>query len=470
MIRLIIAFLVGIGMMSMPAWTNELNIAYPHPYTLFQRDSATGGVVKIRGTFPADKHPEKIEARLGNNAWQVVDAQPGSGVFAGTIPAPVGQGLLEVRAIGCGGLTASVECVGVGDLFLITGQSNADGRGREWVRLDPSNPYVGVKYCHNAWSKGDDPSANDTTNINDSASPWPIALNRLIPDQNVPMGFIAAAMGSTVVKQWQNRAVGGATDNIWRPGGMYWRALQMVKTATDGSMKIRAVLYYQGENDLTHHNTMSVLGDYTEYKTNLMVAVSDLWETFKAPVLVGQITNLGAERQKNDNIRRAQQEVWKEHPHALPGAVTYDIFPTDGCHYREATNMKAYSDRWSAAILCGIYGRREMAGPELIGFRRGEEKQLVFIYNQPMALKSWDGRTGTNADGFRFLEGDQVLTNMQVVATKIDGKEVIVALNRNPPARLRVDYGSGADGQGKVTLRSAATGLPAPMMFGLPLK
>lgn len=461
--------LIGIGMVNMSAWTDELKIVCPQPYTLFQRDDDTGGVIRIRGAFPADKHPEKIEARLSGGAWQVVDARPGSNAFAGTIPAPVGQGLLEVRAMGDTGLTASVECVGVGDLFLITGQSNADGRGNKWVTLDPSNPYVGVKYCRNAWSKGDDPSANDTTNYNDSASPWPIALNRLIPDQKVPMGFIAAAVGSTVVKQWR-RTAGATAENAWSSGGMYARALAMVKAATAGSMKIRAVIYYQGENDLTHWNGLTVLGDDKAYKTNLMAVVSDFWDDFKVPVLVGQITNMGAERQKNDNIRRVQQEVWEEHPHALPGAVTYDIFPTDGCHYRDAANMQAFSDRWTAAILCGVYGRKEMAPPELLSLRRGGEKQLVFTYNQPIILKSWDGRTGTKADGFRFAEDDQVLTNAQVVSTEIRGKEVIVELNRNLPVNLRVDYGSGADGQGGITLRSAVTGLPVSMIFGQPVK
>jgi len=469
MMKQAIIVLVGMGMMNMTAWTNELKIAYPHPYTLFQRDTATSGVVKIRGTFSVDKHPEKIEARLSGGDWQIVDTRPGSNTFAGTMPVPMGQGLLEVRAVGNAVSTASVECVGVGDLFLITGQSNADGRGKEWVTLDPSNPYVGVKYRRNAWSKGDDPSANDTTNINESASPWPIALNRLIPDQKVPMGFIAAAVGSTVVKQWR-RTEGATAANAWSLGGLYARALDMVKVATDGSMKIRAVLYYQGENDITAYNSFSVLGDYAAYKANLMAAIGNFWDDFKVPVLVGQITNGGPERDKNDNVRRAQQEVWQEHPHALPGAVTYDIFPTDGCHYRDAANMKAYSDRWTAAILSGVYGCREMAGPALVSIRREGEKQLIFTYNQPMALKSWDGRTGTKADGFRFMEGDRVLTNAQVVSTKIDGQKVIVECNRNLPANLRVNYGSGADGQGGITLRSAATDLPVPMIFCRPVE
>jgi hypothetical protein len=151
---------------------------------------------------------------------------------------------------------------------------------------------------------------------------------------------------------------------------------------------------------------------------------------------------------------------------ANPGAVTYDILPTDGAHYRTAANMEAYAARWAAAILCGVYGRRDMAGPELISLRRGPGSRLVFAYNQPVVLKSWDGRPGTLAEGIRFADGDRVLPDVQVVSSRVEGMKVIVDIKGGLPLNLRVDYGSGADGQGKVTMRSAATGLPVPMIFG----
>jgi len=448
----------GLGVLAVAVCAEAFDIAYPKPYTLFQRDSASEGAINVRGTFPEAQRPEKIEARFNGGAWRVLDARIAAKDFAGSMKAPVGQGLLEVRGLGGGGsaLAAKVACVGIGDLFVIAGQSNADGRGNELAKLDPGNPYVGVKFRKGVWSEGSDPATNDGDK---SGSPWPIVLNRLIPDQNVPMGFIAAAVGSTVVKQWR-RGDGKST------GSLYARMREMIKVATDGSMKFRAVIYYQGENDITHYNTLSVLGDYTAYKENLMAMVSDFWEEFKAPVLVGQITNLGGDRQKNDHIRQVQQEVWKEHPHALPGAVTYDIHPTDGVHYRDTANMGAFARRWSAAVLSGVYNRKEMAAPKLAGLRKKGDKQLVFTYDQALALASWDGQAGTKAEGFSFMDGDQVWAGGRVVSTALAGKEVTVEVSAPLPANLRVCYGNGPDGQGKVVLRSAATGLPIPMLFG----
>jgi len=115
--------------------------------------------------------------------------------------------------------------------------------------------------------------------------------------------------------------------------------------------------------------------------------------------------------------------------------------------------MTAYSDRWTAAVLSGVYGRRELA-PEIAQPSTGRETQLIFTYNQPIVWKSWNGRTGPEAAGFSFMEGDRVLTDVQVASTKVDGARVIVELDRRLPANLRVNYGSGVDGQGKVTLRA----------------
>ncbi len=441
----------------------QLVVLYPVGYTLVQRDTAEQGSIPVRGSWPGEVKLERVEARFCGRDWQVIDPSPKEGNFAGVLREGVGQGELEVRGIAEPMLVATVPMVSIGDLFVITGQSNADGRGTEMVQLKKENPYVGVKYRKNSWSIGEDPSAND----GDYGSPWPMVLNTLIPAENVPIGFIATAAGSTVVKQWRR---GDGTLAWGNPGSMQARMLNSIKAATDGTMKVRAVLYYQGENDMTHHNTLTVMGDYDEYKTNLLAAITDFWDDLGVPVLVGQLTNQGSDREKNDNIRRAQQEMWSEHPHALQGAVTFDIFPTDGCHFRALDNMQCYADRWSAAILSGIYGKKEMALPRLLHLQRKGEEQLLLTFDQPMTLRSWDGKEGKRAEGFRFRGADRAPADLQVIGTEIEGNSVTLQLSRAVPTALLVDYGSGGNGQGQVVLRSAATGLPAPMLFAKPVE
>lgn len=433
-----------------PLAAGEITVAYPVPYVLYQRATPVGGPMRIRGTYQSAGDVGAIEARFHGGPWQTVDAKPQNGAFCGTIPGTVGQGELELRASGDPTIRAVVANISVGDLLLVTGQSNADGRGDKQIRLDPANPYVGVKFRHNAWSQGDDPSAND----GDYGSPWPMVLNELIPEQKVPIGFIAAAVGSTVVLEWR------------KGGRLYERMSKMVATATDGTMRIKAVLYYQGENDITHHHTRSALGDYQRYKSNLTAAVGDFHADFGVPMLVGQITNLLPERARNDNVRRAQQEQWSEQPFALPGAVTYDIRPSDGVHYREEANLRAFARRWTLAIRAGLYGKKGCEVPKLEHVWAPDARCLRLAFDQPLEIAKWDGKPAAKALGFRIIDGEQTLTDANVLQTTVRGNEVLVKLDRQLSPRAVLFYGSGADAQGQPTLRGAENHAPIRLIFG----
>ena len=427
----------------------ELKVRYPVPYVLCQRHTPTEGRIRIRGTLTDVAQPGPVEARFAGGPWRTVDERPADGVFTGSIAGTTGQGGLDVRLARTPACGTSVPMVSVGDLFLVTGQSNADGRGTEHLKLSESNPYVGVKYAAGGWSVGDDPSSWDGKH----GSPWPVVLNSLIRRESVPMGFIQAAVGSTVVKQWR------------REGSMFRRMLDIVKKATDGTMGVKAVLYYQGENDITHWNKLSVLGDYAAYKQNLAAAVAAFHGEFSVPMLVGQITNLGSERGRNDGVRRAQQEAWAGIPHCLRGAVTYDIRPTDGVHYRDEANMRAFAGRWTAAILSGLYGSAEHACPELLGLKRIEPQTIELAYDTTLKVGRWDGTPGDKALGFTVRDGDNVLTDAAVASTQVSGSVVTLTLTKPFSAGATLSLGSGVDGQGRATLRSAANGLPMPMLF-----
>ncbi len=447
LVGLWIGLLAWLSAAPLPA--GEINVDYPVPYVLYQRTSADGGAMRIRGTCRSAGEVGAVEARFNGGPWQVVDANPRNGSFSGTIAAPVGQGKLELRASGDPALGAAVERISVGDLLLVVGQSNADGRGSQRVLLRATNSYVGVKFRRNAWSQGDDPSAND----GDYGSPWPIVLNDLIPEQKVSIGFIAAAVGSTVVKEWR------------KGGRMYERMRAMVSAATDGTMRIKAVLYYQGENDITHYHSLSALGDYGRYKSDLAAAVGDFHTDFGVPVLVGQITNLLPERSRNDNVRKAQQELWSEHPFALPGAVTYDILPTDGVHYRDEANLRAFARRWTLAISASLYGKTACACPKLEHLVAPDPRRLRLVFDQPLEIAKWDGTPGVKALGFRITDGQQTLTDAHVLQTTVRGSEVVVQFDRAISPRAVLFYGSGSDGQGQPTLKGAKNHAPVRMIF-----
>jgi hypothetical protein len=440
--------LAAIALLSMPGMelgAGEMKIDYPAPWVLCQRDRDDSGEIPIRGRFEGLEDAGRIEARFAGGEWTVVDATPQKGTFRGRLRVRVGEGRLEVRASAAPALSAAVEPVAVGDLFLITGQSNADGRGDAHITLRPDNPCLGAKYRGGAWSRGDDPSDHNGKH----GSPWPIVLNALIPEQEIPIGFIQAAVGSTVVKQWR------------KGGSMYARMLKLVAAATDGTMAVKAVCYYQGENDITHYNKLSVLGDYAAYKENLLAAATDFHNEFGVPFIVGQLTNLGDERERNDNVRRAHQEVWLEHPHACRGAITYDILPSDGVHYRTEPNMRAFARRWTLAIRAAVYGAKNCAPPALQRAERLGGTSIRLVFDRALKIEKWDGTPGEKALGFRFRDGESVIQDAGVASTVVDGSQVVVRLRRLLSAAALLDYGSGRDGQNQPVLRDVQNGLPA---------
>jgi len=441
---------------SLAAAASEATIVvdYPQPYVLYQRDAANTGEVRIRGRLSGITEPCRVEARFNGGPWQTLDATTEEGRFAGTIVGHTGQGKVEVRSASHPDAVALVEPVAVGDLFLVTGQSNADGRGSVNVTLADTNPFVGVKYQGDTWSRGDDPSDNSGKH----ASPWPIVLDTLIPEQKVPMGFVQAAVGSTVVRQWR------------KEGQLYKRAMTLLHKATDGGVAVKAVLYYQGENDITHYNKLSVLGDYKQYKMHLAAVVADFHADLKAPVLVGQITNLWPQRDRNDGIRRAQQEIWPESPHARPGAVTYDILPTDGVHYRDAVNMRVFADRWIYAIRNALYSHSPDRPPQLIAVKRTSDTDLQLTYDRPLSVSDWRGRSSARPAGFRVVAGDISLADKDINSASVHGKTVLLRFNLPVPAAARFFYGSGVDAQNKPALRDSETGQPVPLQFNVPIQ
>jgi hypothetical protein len=429
-------------------------VEYPVAFALVQRAATGTAGVPVRVRPAGAVVPQAIEARWQEGPWQALAWDAAAQRFCGQVQAATGQGVLAVRDPAVPTEVATVEPVLVGDLFVITGQSNADGRGAEMVRLADTNPCLGAKYRAGQWSRGDDPSDDEGK----CASPWPIVLNTLIPEQRVPLGFIQAAVGSTVVRQWR----GG--------GDMFIRMEKMIREATGGTLAVKAVLYYQGENDITHYNTLSVLGDYDQYRTHLRAMVDDMQGLLHAPVLVGQITNLLEMPERNNGVRRAQQEIWDECPQALPGAVAYDIFPTDGVHYRDARNLRAFAERWAFAVRNALYTQPPMPRPRLLAVLAVGPAALSLTFDRPLAISAWTGDGGSRAYGFRVSGATAaVLTDGDVTATELSGSKVTVSFAKPLPEGALYWYGSGSDGQGKAVLRDAVTGIPVPLVFGVPV-
>ena len=113
----------------------QISISFPYSRIVLQRDNSGNTSVFVKGHCPTTL--ERVEARLvartagqgTTTDWQVIEQTPISGSYSGSLTGAGGWYDLEVRGIANGvpqGM-AVLERVGIGEVFLIVGHSNAQG-------------------------------------------------------------------------------------------------------------------------------------------------------------------------------------------------------------------------------------------------------------------------------------------------------------------------------------------------------
>lgn len=237
------------------------------PFRLFQRNVSNQASVRITGTYTGA--PTSIEYSWNGAAWATLVATPSGGVFDATktLTGP-GQGDLSVRFANATAVAATLSSIGVGDLYLVAGQSNHVGGGAlsyvpptapsghaAWVApiLDKTGRWrANVETATDPFSKITNasiyPAASATYAIQaTSGSAYGSyfgALATTIMASGIPVAFVPCAMGSTTMADW---AVNTATTTLY--GALLARAAQV------GAHK--AVLWWQGEAETTIGTTRS---------------------------------------------------------------------------------------------------------------------------------------------------------------------------------------------------------------------
>lgn len=151
-----------------------------------------------------------------------------------TIPAG-GWYRLEVRVSTGGQVIAAgaVEPVGVGEVFLIAGQSYADNCSDEPLRVNDPQSRVSVYDPRTEkWRIAHDPQP--TPSHYRAGSIWPAVGDQLLERLNVPIGFA-------------NVAYGGTASAVWLPGKSNFNNLT---AAGQALRRFRFVLWQQGESDV----------------------------------------------------------------------------------------------------------------------------------------------------------------------------------------------------------------------------
>lgn len=277
--------------------------------------------VRLAGESPFGKVPD---------TWLPVPCDSRVAAFRGEITLPAGGWYhFEIRAFRQDVEVASlsVEHIGVGEIFVIAGQSNSANYGE---KKETTQTGLVVTFDDTGWQPAQDPEPGAGGK---KGSFMPLFGDEMVSHFHVPVGIIAAGIGSTSVREWLPQGtrlsrLPPLTRNVVTVGGGQWESSGEIFNGFTARMKqlgptgFRAVLWHQGESDAKQADPERTLPGalYRQYLEQLIVE-SRRVVGWNAPWFVAQASYHNSGDPASPDIRAAQKAVWDDGV-ALPGPDT----------------------------------------------------------------------------------------------------------------------------------------------------
>ena len=334
----------------------SLSLMSPDPHQVVQRQDGNTGTIPVAGLLlvPCDT----LEGRLvpldptgavagEPGPWSVVDGSPSGSSFSGSLSAMGGWYRMEMQVSLEGEVidTLAVEPVGIGEVFVIAGQSNSANHGES--PTTPQDARVSA-WGEGGWQFGADPQPVATGT---GGSPWPALGDRLAERFNVPIGFLSVGWGGSAVDQWRP----------FSPAGFYSRLLLAMNEV--GVHGARAILWHQGETDASMGTSQE---SYTSQFQEVISAIrADAgWEIPWGIARASFLPNLPPESMAE--VVNGQNDVIAADPLNFAGAYTDDMLGDewryDGVHFN-LMGLEEHAKRWDESIFM----------PECVGLIPNEE-------------------------------------------------------------------------------------------------
>lgn len=244
----------------------EITISYPLERTVFQRDKNNFANVTISGNFTdvIDRIEVQFRAIQGGHTsdWITIQQNPQGGYFQGSVNWSGGWYELEVRGffehnyIG----SAYLSRVGIGEVFIIAGQSNAQGLyGLGGVhtnddRVNCVNEFnVVMSYGELSQPRFSHMDQNSTVGPRGQSSWYWGKLGEMLCQRlNVPVLFYNAGWEGTTSTNWKESTTGNTKSpyvDAWYQDRMPYGNMMAIFTSYLPVTGVRGVLWHQGESD-----------------------------------------------------------------------------------------------------------------------------------------------------------------------------------------------------------------------------
>lgn len=356
----------------------------------------------------------------------------------------------EITNIEWGGRGDSVFHIGIGDLYVITGQSNSAGYGRTPVH-DP--PELGVHLYRNNenWDLATHPM-NDSTrskheinaeNVNPGHSAYLSFAKKLKAHLNYPIGLIQTALGGSQLSRW----------NPAETGDLYSNMVDVVINCTNGNKKIAGILWNQGSSDCDEKHIKT----YLERFKNMVISMRNEFSNENLPFYTVQL---------NKEIRISDEEAdlyWsqiREIQRLAAGTIkdvyvipTMDLGLSDFIHNNSSANLVIGERLANIALSQRFHKNVYGLAPDIESAKVIDKTQVRLVFSNvnqyisTMNLSAKDLQLDINDEnGIIEIESYSVKGNiMDLYISREIGKKAKIsfAAKKCPSSVIPFDIGSG---------------------------
>ena len=300
----------------------------PVNYQVFQRADRAKGTATIAGRLPFDGKARfrwRGKSITGAVSEEWIELPVNADTHAFSLKVTVSAGgwyRLEVQAYNGETVLAQteIEHVGMGEVFVVSGQSNSSNYGAE--KLVPETGLV-ASFDGRTWGVANDPQGGCDGSTGGSFIPaFGDALAR---KYHVPIGVASTGQGATSVRQWlpegvrvkQQPTTGGMKQvgpGEWESnGGLFNRLAQ--RCALLGPKGFRAVLWHQGESDAGQARAgypadRQITGEQYFELMSLLIRASQEKAGWPVPWFTAQATYHSAGDPADAEFRAAMKKLW----------------------------------------------------------------------------------------------------------------------------------------------------------------
>ena len=353
----------------------KLVIVSPLDFQVFQRQSSTNGTIPVEVFFDVpgrepltncDKLAVRLITRSGpsesTNNWQLLPFDNRVRRSRGSLQAPAGAWhRLEIRLGGPTNIVAqaTVEHVGVGEIFIVGGQSNSANHGEQ--RQRPRSPLV-VAYGNGRWQPANDPQPDASGK---GGSFLPAFGDALTGRLKVPIGFVSIGVGATSVREWLPKGDSMAappttgantvvleSNLLASTGELFERIVEAERLL--GSNGFRAFLWHQGESDAHQAPDRSISPEQYRKYLKRVIESSRIAAGWRVPWFVAQVSYRDPVVGDSPELRAAQEALVTDGV-ALAGPNTDELGPEfrekggHGIHFN-AQGLRKHGELWAKKV------------------------------------------------------------------------------------------------------------------------